>query len=89
MRSTTHSTEGKSATAAMSASVIPATATQAIDCSMPGMASVIGSYLGAFIAHAAGFTYVGFWPSLLVSALGAIVLLFILGLFRSRSTRFQ
>jgi uncharacterized membrane protein YeaQ/YmgE (transglycosylase-associated protein family) len=50
---------------------------------------LIGSYLGAFIAHAAGFTYAGFWASLAVSALGAIVLLFILGLFRGRSARFQ
>ena len=48
---------------------------------------VIGSFVGAFLAHALGFTYVGFWPSLLVSALGAIVLLFILGLFRRPSYR--
>lgn len=48
---------------------------------------VIGSFVGAFLAHALGFTYVGFWPSLVVSALGAIVLLFILGLFRRPSYR--
>jgi uncharacterized membrane protein YeaQ/YmgE (transglycosylase-associated protein family) len=42
----------------------------------------IGSMLGAVLAHALGFAYVGFWPSLVVSAVGAIVLLFILGLFR-------
>ena len=48
---------------------------------------VIGSFVGAFLAHALGFTYIGFWPSLLVSALGAIVLLFILGLFRRPSYR--
>jgi uncharacterized membrane protein YeaQ/YmgE (transglycosylase-associated protein family) len=50
---------------------------------------VIGSYIGAFIAHAAGFNYAGFWASLLVSALGAIVLLFIVGLFRGRSHSYQ
>jgi uncharacterized membrane protein YeaQ/YmgE (transglycosylase-associated protein family) len=50
---------------------------------------LIGSYLGAFLAYAAGFTYAGFWPSLVVSALGAIVLLFLVGLIRGRSTRFQ
>jgi uncharacterized membrane protein YeaQ/YmgE (transglycosylase-associated protein family) len=50
---------------------------------------VIGSYVGAFIAHAAGWNYAGFWPSLLVSALGAIALLFIVGLFRGRSHSYQ
>ena len=48
---------------------------------------LIGSFVGAFLAHALGFNYAGFWPSLLVSALGAIVLLFILGLFRRPSYR--
>jgi uncharacterized membrane protein YeaQ/YmgE (transglycosylase-associated protein family) len=48
---------------------------------------LIGSFVGAFLAHVLGFTYVGFWPSLLVSAIGAIVLLFIVGLFRSPSYR--
>ena len=48
---------------------------------------VIGSFIGAFLAHALGFTYVGFWPSLVVSAAGAIVLLLILGLFRRPSYR--
>lgn len=43
---------------------------------------VVGSFIGAFIAHALGYTYAGFWPSLLVSALGAIVLLFLLGFVR-------
>jgi uncharacterized membrane protein YeaQ/YmgE (transglycosylase-associated protein family) len=45
---------------------------------------VVGSFIGAWVAHALGYTYSGFWPSLLVSALGAIVLLFIVGLFRGR-----
>ena len=44
---------------------------------------LVGSFVGAFLAHALGFAFVGFWPSLVVSALGAIVLLFIVGLFRS------
>jgi uncharacterized membrane protein YeaQ/YmgE (transglycosylase-associated protein family) len=48
---------------------------------------VIGSFVGAFVAHALGFTYQGFWPSLLVSALGAIVLLLILGFFRRPAVR--
>lgn len=48
---------------------------------------VIGSFIGAFIAHALNFTYAGFWPSLAVSAVGAIVLLFLLGLFRRPSYR--
>jgi len=46
---------------------------------------VVGSFIGAFLAHALNFTYQGFWPSLLVSAIGAIVLLFILGMIRGRS----
>lgn len=46
---------------------------------------VIGSFIGAFLANALGFTYQGFWPSLAVSAIGAIVLLFVLGLLRRPS----
>jgi uncharacterized membrane protein YeaQ/YmgE (transglycosylase-associated protein family) len=46
---------------------------------------VIGSFIGAFIAQALGFTYSGFWASLAVSAAGAILLLFIVGLIRGRS----
>ena len=46
---------------------------------------VIGSFVGAFLANIFGFAYSGFLPSLLVSALGAIVLLFIVGLFRRTS----
>jgi uncharacterized membrane protein YeaQ/YmgE (transglycosylase-associated protein family) len=48
---------------------------------------VIGSFIGAFLAHALGFTYAGFWASLAVSAVGAVVLLFLLGLFRRPSYR--
>ena len=43
---------------------------------------VIGSFIGAFLATFFGFTYAGFWASLIVSAIGAIVFLFILGLFQ-------
>ncbi len=46
---------------------------------------LVGSLLGAFLANALGLTYTGFWPSLAVSAVGAIVLLFIVGLFQNRS----
>jgi uncharacterized membrane protein YeaQ/YmgE (transglycosylase-associated protein family) len=46
---------------------------------------VVGSFIGAFLAQALDITYSGFWASLLVSALGAILLLFIVGLFRGRS----
>lgn len=45
---------------------------------------IVGAFLGAFIANALGIAFAGFWGSLLVSALGAIVLLFLLGLFRRR-----
>ena len=47
---------------------------------------VIGSFVGAAIAHVLGFAYAGFWPSLAVSAAGAILFLFILDLVRGRST---
>jgi uncharacterized membrane protein YeaQ/YmgE (transglycosylase-associated protein family) len=47
---------------------------------------VVGALLGAFLAGALGFHFAGFWGSLLVSTLGAIVLLFILGMFRRRPT---
>lgn len=46
---------------------------------------VIGSFIGAFIANALGFTYAGFWASLAVSAIGAIVLLLLVGLVRRPS----
>jgi uncharacterized membrane protein YeaQ/YmgE (transglycosylase-associated protein family) len=48
---------------------------------------LVGSFIGAFLADALGWTYVGFWASLLVSAIGAILLLFILGLFWRPSYR--
>jgi uncharacterized membrane protein YeaQ/YmgE (transglycosylase-associated protein family) len=45
---------------------------------------VVGAFLGAFIANAMGIAFAGFWGSLVVSAVGAILLLAILGLFRRR-----
>ena len=47
---------------------------------------VVGAFLGAFLAGALGFGFAGFWGSLLLSALGAILLLFIVGMFRPRRT---
>ena len=45
---------------------------------------VVGALLGAFIANAMGIAFAGFWGSLLVSALGAILLLWIVSLVRRR-----
>jgi len=45
---------------------------------------VVGAFLGAFIAGALGIGFAGFWGSLVISAIGAIVLLALLGLFRRR-----
>ncbi len=45
---------------------------------------ILGAFLGAFIANAMGIAFAGFWGSLVVSAVGAIVLLFLVGLFRRR-----
>jgi uncharacterized membrane protein YeaQ/YmgE (transglycosylase-associated protein family) len=45
---------------------------------------VVGAFLGAFVANAMGIAFAGFWGSLIVSAVGAILLLAILGLFRRR-----
>jgi uncharacterized membrane protein YeaQ/YmgE (transglycosylase-associated protein family) len=47
---------------------------------------VVGALLGAFLAGALGIEFAGFWGSLLVATIGAIVLLAILGLFRRRPT---
>lgn len=43
---------------------------------------LVGALLGGFLAGQFGYAYAGFWPSLLVSALGAILLLFLLGLIK-------
>jgi uncharacterized membrane protein YeaQ/YmgE (transglycosylase-associated protein family) len=47
---------------------------------------VVGAFLGAFLANAMGIAFAGFWGSLIVSAIGAILLLAILGMFRRRPT---
>ena len=47
---------------------------------------VVGALLGAFLAGALGIEFAGFWGSLLVATIGAIVLLAILGMFRRRPT---
>ena len=50
---------------------------------------IVGSYIGAFLANALGI-HLGeifqgwFWGNLIVAAVGAVVLLLILRLFRSR-----
>jgi uncharacterized membrane protein YeaQ/YmgE (transglycosylase-associated protein family) len=46
---------------------------------------VIGSFVGAAVAGLLGFAYAGFLPSLVVSAGGAILFLFILDFVRGRS----
>jgi uncharacterized membrane protein YeaQ/YmgE (transglycosylase-associated protein family) len=46
---------------------------------------VIGSFVGAVVAGLLGFAYAGFLPSLVVSAGGAILFLFILDFIRGRS----
>jgi uncharacterized membrane protein YeaQ/YmgE (transglycosylase-associated protein family) len=43
---------------------------------------ILGAFLGSVIASAMGIAFAGFWGSLLVSALGAILLLLIVGMFR-------
>jgi uncharacterized membrane protein YeaQ/YmgE (transglycosylase-associated protein family) len=45
---------------------------------------LIGAMLGAWAAEFAGFSYSGFLPSLVVSTVGAVLLLFLLGLLRRR-----
>jgi uncharacterized membrane protein YeaQ/YmgE (transglycosylase-associated protein family) len=45
---------------------------------------VIGSFLGAFIASMLGIAWGGFIGSLVISTLGAIILLALLGLIKKR-----
>jgi uncharacterized membrane protein YeaQ/YmgE (transglycosylase-associated protein family) len=45
---------------------------------------IVGAFLGAFIANALGVGFAGFWGSLAVSTVGAIVLLALVGMFRPR-----
>lgn len=45
---------------------------------------IIGAFLGAVIANALNIGFAGFWGSLIVSTVGAIVLLAIVGMVRGR-----
>jgi uncharacterized membrane protein YeaQ/YmgE (transglycosylase-associated protein family) len=45
---------------------------------------LIGSFLGAFLANVLGIHWGGWIGSLVISTIGAIVLLFLLGLFKRR-----
>jgi uncharacterized membrane protein YeaQ/YmgE (transglycosylase-associated protein family) len=51
------------------------------------LVGVIGAFLGAFIASLLGIQFAGFWGSLIVSTIGAVVLLLIVGAFRRRAVR--
>jgi uncharacterized membrane protein YeaQ/YmgE (transglycosylase-associated protein family) len=48
------------------------------------LVGIVGALLGAFIANAMGIAFAGFWGSLLISALGAILLLWIVSMIRRR-----
>ena len=45
---------------------------------------VVGAFLGAFVASLLGVGYAGFWGSLAISTIGAVLLLAIVGIFKSR-----
>ncbi len=45
---------------------------------------LIGALLGGFIASTMGVGFAGFWGSLIVSTLGAVLLLFLVNAFRGR-----
>lgn len=45
---------------------------------------LVGAFLGAFLAELLAINFAGFWGSLIVSSIGAIVLLGLLGMFRRR-----
>ena len=47
---------------------------------------VVGALLGAFLAGALGIEFAGFWGTLIVATIGAILLLAILSMFRRRPT---
>lgn len=50
---------------------------------------VIGAFLGGFLATSLGIGYSGFVGTLLVAAAGAVILLFLLGLFSRRRGLFE
>ena len=43
---------------------------------------VVGAYIGGWLAYAVGWANFGVWAGLVVSVVGATVLLFLLGLIR-------
>ena len=45
---------------------------------------VVGAFLGAIVAGFFGIGFGGFWASLAVSTVGAILLLAVVGMFRGR-----
>lgn len=47
---------------------------------------VAGAFLGAIVAGMLGIGFAGFWGSLVVSSVGAILLLAIVGMFNRRRT---
>jgi uncharacterized membrane protein YeaQ/YmgE (transglycosylase-associated protein family) len=48
---------------------------------------VVGAFLGAFLVGLAGIEFAGFWGSLIVSTIGAIVLLLIVSAFKKKAVR--
>ncbi len=51
------------------------------------LVGLFGAMLGAFLARMAGILYAGWWPSLLASAVGAIVLLLLLSIVKTPRLR--
>lgn len=45
---------------------------------------IVGAFLGAVGANALGIGFAGFWGSLLVSTVGAVILLALVGMVRPR-----
>lgn len=46
---------------------------------------LVGAFLGAFLANVLNINFYGFWGSLIISTIGAIVLLLLLGVVRRRA----
>jgi uncharacterized membrane protein YeaQ/YmgE (transglycosylase-associated protein family) len=46
---------------------------------------LVGSFLGAFIASVLNISFAGFWSSLIISTVGAIILLALLSLVRRKA----
>lgn len=47
---------------------------------------VVGAFLGAFVASLLDIGFAGFWGSLVVSTIGAVLLIAIVGMLRPRRT---